>query len=134
MSKSAIFMANTASTSVGANAAVPFGTVNRRFGCSLNGTTGGIVVNEPGYYLVTANISYTAPDTGNVTVALQQDGVSVPGATASDTVGTATTEINNITVTGIVRVMCGSAPDTITLQNTGVAITTSNVAISAVKL
>ena len=134
MSKSAIFMANTVSTSVGANAAVPLGTVNRRFGCSVNGTTGGIVLNEPGYYLVTANISYTAPATGNVTVALQQDGVSVPGATAIDTVATASTEINNITVTGIIRVMCGNAPDTITLQNTGVAITTSNVAISAVKL
>ena len=132
--KSAIYMANTVATNVAANSAVPFGTIQRRYGRCVNGTSAGITLNEPGYYLVTANISYTAETTGNAVVSLQQDGANVPGATASDTVATATTEINNMTITGIIRVLRGNAPDVITIQNTGIAITTENVAISAVKL
>lgn len=132
--KSSIYMANTNAATVSENSAIPLGSVIRRYGCSVNGTTGGIVLNETGYYLITATITFTAPAAGDATITLQQDGVSVVGATASATVTTATTEINTITVNGIVRVVCGSAPDTITLQNAGIAIDVSNVSITAVKI
>lgn len=80
------------------------------------------------------SISYTAPAIGDVVVNLQQDGTNVAGGSASDTVATATTEINNINITAIVRVFGGNAPDTLTLKNTGIAISTSNVSMTVVKL
>ena len=87
--KSSVYMANTNAATVSENSAIPLGSVIRRYGCSVNGTTGGIVLNETGYYLVTATITFTAPAAGDATITLQHDGVSVVGATASETVTTA---------------------------------------------
>lgn len=48
---------------------------------------------------------------------------------ASATVTTAT-EVNTITITGIVRVLCSEAPTVFTLINTGIPITVSNVSLA----
>lgn len=132
--KSAVNIANTSSTNVATNANIPLGTIQRRYGCALNATGNGIQLNAPGYYLVTASITFTAPATGVVSVTLQQDGVSVNGATAADTVTTALTEQNSISLNTIVRVFNGSAPDVLTLLNTGIAFTPSNISVSVIKI
>lgn len=132
MSCAAIYTANTASQSVGVNTAVNLGTIQRRFGCALNAGATSISINKSGYYAVTAVITFTAPAVGDVTLSLQQNGAQVPGATVSDTVTTATTEQNTMTLIAIVRSTTGN--DTLTFVNTGVAITPSNVAVSVVKL
>lgn len=132
MSCAAIYTANTASQSVGVNTAVNLGTIIRRFGCALNAGSTSVSVSKCGYYAVTAVITFTAPATGVAAVSLQQNGAQVPGATVADTVTTATTEQNTMTLIGIVRSTTGA--DTLTLVNTGIAITPSNVAVTVVKL
>lgn len=132
MSCAAIYTANTASQTVGVNTAVNLGTIQRRFGCALNSGATSISINKSGYYAVTAVVTFTAPAAGDAALSLHQNGAQVPGATISDTVTTATTEQNTMTLTAIVRSITGN--DTLTLVNTGVAITPSNVAVSVVKL
>lgn len=132
MSCAAIYTANTSSQSVGVNTAVNLGTINRRFGCALNAGSTSVSISKPGYYAVTAVITFTAPATGVAAISLQQNGVQVPGATVADTVTTAVTEQNTMSLTAIVRSTSGN--DTLTFVNTGIAITPSNVAVTAVKL
>lgn len=132
--KSNIYAVNTASTAVTANSTIPLTTIVRRYGCDINLLGNAVTLNTPGYYLVNVTATFTAPVAGNVAVTLQNDGVVVPGATAASTITTATTQSSEISINAIVRVFCGSTPDALTLVNTGVAATFSNVAISVVKL
>lgn len=132
MSCAAIYTANTASQSVSVNTAVNIGTIQRRFGCAMNAGSTSVSISKCGYYMVTAVITFTAPATGVASVSLQQNGAQVPGATVADTVTTATTDQNTMTLVGIVRSTTGA--DTLTLVNTGIAITPSNVAVTVVKL
>lgn len=132
--KSAVYIANNISGNVATNTAIPLGTIQRRYGCSLNAASSGVTLNDCGYYLVNATITFTAPATGVVAITLQQDGVSVIGATAAESVNTATTEQHTVAITAIVRVFGGNAPDTLTLLNTEIAFTPSNVSVSVVKI
>ena len=132
--KSNIYVVNTASTAVVANGVIPVSTIVRRYGNNINAAGSSVTINEAGYYLVSANVTFTAPVAGVVSIALQDDGSTVPGAVAATTVTTATTEPRSLSLTAIVRVFCGSAPDALTLLNTGVAATYSNVALSVVKI
>lgn len=132
MSCAAIYTANTASQSVAVNAAVNVGTIQRRFGCALNAGASSVSISKPGYYAVNAIVTYTAPAAGVAAVSLQQNGAQVNGATVADTVTTAVTEQNTMSLTAIVRSTSGN--ETLTLVNTGIAITPSNVAITVVKL
>lgn len=132
MSCAAIYTANTASQSVAVNAAVNIGTIQRRFGCALNAGASSVSISKPGYYAVNAIVTYTAPAAGVAAVSLQQNGAQVNGATVADTVTTAVTEQNTMSLTAIVRSTSGN--DTLTLVNTGIAITPSNVAMTVVKL
>lgn len=132
--KSNIYAVNTTATAVTANSTVPVSTIVRRYGCGTNLLGNAVTLNEPGYYLVNVAATFTAPAAGVVALTLQDDGVQVPGATAATTITTASTENRSVAFSAIVRVMCGSAPDALTLVNTGVAATYSNVSISAVKI
>lgn len=132
MSSAAIYTANTASQSVGVNTALNLGTIQRRFGCALNAGASSVSISKCGYYVVNAIVTLTAPAAGVAAISLQQNGAQVPGATVADTVTTATTEQNTVSLTAIVRSTTGN--DTLTLVNTGVAITPSNVALTVVKL
>ena len=132
--KSNIFAVNTTSAAVVANGTLPLSTIVRRYGCSENLSGNSISLSESGYYLVNISATFTAPTAGVVSIALQDDGVAVPGATASTTITTATTEVRTLNITAIVRVFCNSAPDALTIVNTGVAATFSNIAIDVVKI
>lgn len=132
--KSNIYAVNTTSASVVANGTLPLSTIVRRYGCAANLTGNAVTLSEPGYYLVNVEATFTAPVAGVVTLALQDDGVAVQGATASTTITTATTEVRSLAFTAIVRVFCNSTPDALTIVNTGVAATFSNIAISVVKI
>lgn len=97
--------------------------------CALSGAAAGISLLDDGYYVVTATITFTAPDVGVVAVSLQANGQQVTGAIAAESVNTATTEQHTIAVTGLVYVPCGAAPVVLTLVNTGITFTPSNVSI-----
>lgn len=132
--KSNIYVVNTTSASVLANGTLPISTIVRRYRCAANLSGNSVSLSEAGYYLVNVSATFTAPTDGVVTLALQDDGVAVPGATASTTITTATTEVRTLNLTAIVRVFCNSAPDALTIVNTGVAATFSNIAIDVVKV
>ena len=132
--KSNLYAVNTAFISISTNGAFIFPTLVRRYGCSINQSGNTITLNEPGYYLISFDTTFTAPAAGNATINLLANGSLVPGGTASTTITTATTQIAELSINSIVRVFCGSTPTTISLLNAGVGITTSNVALTIVKI
>ena len=132
--KSAIYTANTASTVVSVGSAVPLGSIIRRFGCGVSYNGNAISLNERGYYDIDVGVTFTAADAGNVTITVYQDGVAVPGATATATITIASTQVESITVPAIVRVLNSCAPSQITVVVSGTAATFSNVAVTVEKL
>ena len=107
-------------------------------GCTAtrNGQT--FQLNKPGYYYVTFNAVAAATDTvGLLTMELYNNGVAVPGALASVTTTAAGAE-SNFAFSTIIRVppSCCVVNNTakLTVVNTGVDATYSNVNINITKL
>ena len=126
MGNSLIMMATTTSSSVLANGIIPLTTITRRRGQVINSNGDSIVLRRPGYYKVNATITFEAPAAGDVTIKAQKNDVDINGMTASSSI---TTEIQSLSLSGIVRVTCSDGIGILTLVNSGVAITTSNVEI-----
>lgn len=127
---SLIYLVTPTLASILADGILPLSTIARRRSYAIQQSNDSILLNAPGYYKVSLNITFTAPEAGDVTVELRQDGVAVPGATATETITTATTEVRTISFDAIVRVPCCGAPSTLTFVNTGVAISSSNIAVN----
>lgn len=132
--KSNINIVTTSSSAVVAGGTLPLSTIVRRYGCALNQSGNSVLLNESGYYLVNVTATFTAPVAGVVTLVLNQNGNDVPGATGSSTITTATTEVRTISFSAIVRVVCGTAPSTLSIVDTGIDATFSNIAINVVKI
>ena len=129
---------NTTSQAVAADGLLTFTTDRILTGCTAtrNGQT--FQLNKPGYYYVTFNAVASATTTvGLLTVELYNNGVAVPGALASYTTATAGDEANYAFST-IIRVppSCCAVDNTarLTLVNTGVDATYTNVNINITKL
>ena len=134
---SLIDVATTTSTSVLANGVIPFSTIVRRRGKEVQQAGNSVIISDCGsnFYLVNVTATFTAPVAGDVTLTLQQNGSEVIGGTASTTITTATTETRSLSFSAIVRTYNSqSIVDVLTLVNSGVAITLSNVAMSVIKL
>lgn len=134
---SLIDVATTTSTSVLANGVIPFDTIVRRRGKEVQQAGNSVIISDCGsnFYLVNVTATFNAPVAGDVTLALQQNGSVVTGGTASTTITTATTETRSLSFSAIVRTYNSqSIVDVLTLVNSGVAITLSNVAMSVIKL
>lgn len=125
----AIFAITPTPASVIAGATLPLAQTARRISPRLILGSDSVTASVPGYYKVSATVTFTAPAAGIVEIQLHKNGVAVPGITASETITTATTEVRTISLEGIVRVMCGETA-ILTLVNAGVAIDTSNIALS----
>ena len=123
--KAGIYTANTTAQAVGANSALPLGSIIRRFGCALDLNGTGVNIIEQGYYNVYGSITYTPTEAGLLTVQLMADGVAVPGSTASVTAVAANTY--NLGIVGKVRRGC-STPGTLTLM-VNLAGTVNNVGL-----
>lgn len=134
--KSLIYVANTNSASVVANGTLPIATVVRRRGSDVNLGGNSIVITDTGsnYYLVSVTATFTVPVAGDVSLTLQQNGTNVTGATASTSVTTATTEVRSLSFTAIIRTFNSCSIDNLTVINSGVAATYSNIAVSVEKL
>lgn len=134
--KSNIYVANTTSTAVTAGSTLPLGTIVRRRGFEINQSGNSVAINDCGsnYYLVLVNATFTAPVAGVISLDLQQNGVNVTGATASTTITTATTEVRSLSFTATVRTFSGNTLDSLTVVNSGLAATFSNIAITVEKL
>lgn len=126
---SLIYMTNTTPSTVLAGGTLPI-NVTRRIGCSIQNGDNSIILKKPGYYKVNATITFTAATADNVTIQLNKNNVVVPGITSTATVTTATTEVNTLSLTGIIRVLCYEGDAILTLvNNSETDITISNVSL-----
>ena len=129
---------NNTSQDVGINGLLTFTTDRVLTGCTAtrNGQT--FQLNKPGYYYVTFNADGAATTAvGDIVVVLQNNGVAIPGAIATFTT-TVTDDVTNLAFSTIIRVppSCCAVDNTanLTLVNTGVAATFTNVNINITKL
>ena len=129
---------NITTQEVAANGLLTFSTDRILTGCTTtrNGQT--FQLNKPGYYYVTFNADGAATTAaGDIVVVLQNNGIAVPGAIATQTVAAADDAVNLAFAT-IIRVSpsCCAVDNTanLTLVNTGVATTYTNVNINITKL
>lgn len=126
---SLLYLTTITNASVPSDGLIPLANISRKRGNSITQGFNSAFLNTPGYYKITATVTFTAPEAGDVTIALQKRNENVPGITASTTITTATTEVRTLTLSGIIRVFCNEGPASITLVNTGVAIDISNVSV-----
>ena len=123
-----IEIANTASQFLAVGSKVNLGNIVRRY-CQCNAfgyTNGGteLTLNQPGYYRVTFNATFTAPAAGDVTLQLTANGNAITHAVATESVATASTEVHTTTLSATLRVLpCQSVA--VAIANTGVASTVS---------
>lgn len=129
---------SNATQALGLNDTLSF---NKNISANVDFTSKSVTLNRPGIYLinVSASGSITGATAGNIIIQLQRNGVNLDGSYRSVTTSTATTDIENMSITGIVRVdeTCCPLNDqsaTITVANTGVAATFVNVTITVVRL
>ena len=129
---------NNSSQEVAINGLLTFSTDRILTGCTAtrNGQT--FQLNKPGYYYVTFNADGAATTAvGDIVVVLQNNGVAVPGAIATFTT-TVADDATNLAFSTIIRVppSCCAVDNTanLTLVNTGVATTYTNVNINITKL
>ena len=129
---------NNTAQEVAINGLLTFTTDRILTGCTAtrNGQT--FQLNKPGYYYVTFNADGAATTAvGDIVVVLQNNGVAVPGAIATFTT-TVADDATNLAFSTIIRVppSCCAVDNTanLTLVNTGVAATFTNVNINITKL
>lgn len=140
---------NTSSQALITGDTVDLGSVYRKYicrgKCGLNTfeLSGGdsIAVQHSGFYHVTATLTFTAPAAGVVTFQLASNDIALLGATASETITTADTEVRTATIDYYVLVNRGCVAGTpatlienISIINTGVASTVTNVVVNIEKL
>lgn len=125
--KSAIFSAMQTPTGVAVGGVLPLGSLIRRYGGDIELNGNAVNLTGAGYYDVDASITLAPIADGTVTVTLQQNGVAVPGATAS--AGVAAGVLTDLNITALVRQVCCAAGSALTLVLTGAAATVDNVAL-----
>ncbi|AXF52117.1 MAG: spore surface glycoprotein [Podoviridae sp. ctcf755] len=138
---------NTASQTLLANGIVNLGAVYRKY-CKKNCGIGtfafngnSISLNRKGIYHLTLTAIVAGTVAGNVTLQLAENGVLVPGALATQTITTANTELRTLTIDYyfLVDDTCILGNDTtlaktITVVNTGVGSTISNIVVNVDKV
>lgn len=133
MSKSAIYTTNTTAPTIAVDGIIPVGTTTRRYGCNIRQDGNAITLCGQGYYLVNVSATVTPTAAGTVSVTAQKDGVAIVGATGSETVAAAATDVN-IGLTAIVRNACGCDSSILSFVLGGVAAVVDNLAVTVVKL
>ena len=133
MSKSAIYTTNTTAPTIAVDGIIPVGTTTRRYGCNVRQDGNAITLCGQGYYLVNVSATVTPATAGTVSVTAQKDGVSIVGATGSETVA-AVSNAANISITAIVRNACGCDSSILSFILGGVAAVVDNFAVTVEKL
>lgn len=143
-----IGLQDLASQTVLADGVIALGDVYRRY-CRKNScgtrvydnTSTGVTLNWNGIYRVTATLIGTGTEAGDVTVQLFSNGIAVPGAISTETITTPDTEFRTFVIEKFILVNnaevlgCNSTlAQTLTLENTGVGATFTNVTFDVVKV
>lgn len=142
-----IGLRNASTQVVDVDGIVNLGSVYRRYisddKCGVTTFTNdssSITLNHKGVYHVTATAIVSAAAAGDVTLTLFANGVELPGAVATETITTPTTEFHTLTIDFYVLVNAtnvlgyfSTIPVVLTLVNSGVEATITNVVINATK-
>ena len=130
---------NTTQT-VAANELLSFTEDRVKTGCTVVHTPGSttFALKRPGFYFVTLNADVTTSETaGNVVLTLQNNGTAIPGAVATS-YAAAAVNVGNVAFSAIIQVRpsCCAVSNTtnLTVANTGVGATISNVSLVITKL
>lgn len=123
------------------NEAITFNNNSIQTGCTVTHSAGSatFALNKPGFYFVTFNgVAAATEAAGDITVQLQQNGVNVSGALTTASSTTALTDIESLSFSTIIQVKpsCCAVDNNVnlTLVNTGVPATFSNVNVVITKL
>lgn len=144
MSAGFMYSANTTPQTIAVGETINMGSNVRRCGCvkdsatpfaSTNGltTTLSSCGKCPSYFDIAAAFVVTPTAAGTVTITALQDGVAIPGATASATVAAEAAAVTLPLVFGV-RLNSGVTTSNITYVLTGAAGTVSNVAQKIIKV
>lgn len=127
---SVLYVANTNSQAVATGGILSLGQVVHR-SCQSQTTLNGnaITIGGTGYFEVNVSATFNVPVAGDVTLQLYKDGVPVVGATATETIITPTTVVSNISFTAEVLKTCCQQCSNLTIVNTGVGATITNLAV-----
>ena len=115
MSRSLIQVANQSTQTVAINSIISPGSVQRRYGCNLRLSGNAIEAEGQGYYTVEAIVTVAPIAAGDVTVALYNNGVQVPGAIAYGTAATASDPVTLPIIATLRQGCCCDSADTLTL-------------------
>lgn len=139
--KNSIYAGASSSATVNANGIVPLTTIihrengNNRSEINLVGNAIAIQTGcgcRPRYN-VDARITFTGATAGTATLGIFKNGVQIPLATASETVGTASTEIHTVTIP-CATLLDNCSTNTLTIVNTStIGLTVTGVAINVVQ-
>lgn len=133
MSKSAIYVVNSGAQAVDVDGTISLGGIVRRFGCAVDLNGSAVNITAPGFYDASVAVTVAPTAAGTVTVTMFNNGVAVPGATASATVAGAADAVS-LAFESLVRVPCSGNSGSLSLVLTGAAATVSNVAMVVEKL
>lgn len=130
--KSALYAINNSVVSLPDGGTYAPATVVRRYGQNYQLQGNGITLTGPGYYDIAAGATLSGSAAGTLTLAAYQDGVAIPGMTASQTVKAAG-DIVTLGVSGIIRTYCTKPVSTLTIVISGMAATGTNLAVDITK-
>jgi hypothetical protein len=125
---------NTSTQTVAANGMITFNN-NTISNNNLVYTTSGIQIRKPGTYMINANFTNIPTAVGLEQVSMQENGVSVAGASAANTVATIG-NYNNLAFNAIVTVQPGPANNYATISfvnNIATTFSNANVIITEVE-
>ena len=139
---------NSTTQALTTGSVINLGEVYRRFcrknSCGVkafdfNGTS--VALQHKGIFHITATITFTAPVPGLVVFQLNENSVAIPSALASETITTATTETKTTIIDFYVLVdeecvlgQSSTLIKNISITNTGVATTITNVVLNVEKV
>ncbi len=100
-----------------------------------------ISLNQQGMYKITVVANVSAPTTGNVTLQLSENDTLISGATATETISTADTEVRNLTIDYYALVNASLLLGNVTtlaknikVVNTGIGATINSIVVDIIKV
>lgn len=126
--KSGIYAVNTVTgTAIADGGTYSPNLVQRKYGCALLMESGGISINEIGYYDVNVIATVVATAIGEVTATLYKDGIAIPGATVTASAA-AIGDYIVLPISALVRSRCCvDAGAILTVKISGQATTSENL-------
>lgn len=100
-----------------------------------------VSLQQKGMYKITITAIVSGTEAGDVTLQLLDNGTPITGAFATETITTAETEFRTISIDYFVLVNeqnvlgnCGTVIESISLQNTGIGATITNLITNVIKV